>query len=86
MIDFTGYRIPDYMTDGIVRYLENGIEPGGFLSAVICNDLRGAFGRADETNARLIGEYVRFFYNEVPSPAWGSPEKMEAWMASRSTP
>lgn len=84
-VDLTNYRIPEYMVGGITRYLENGIDPGSFLSAVICNDLSGAVRCADNQNIHLLPEYVRFFYWEVPSDAWGSPEKMEAWMQSRSS-
>ena len=74
-------RIPERMMGGIRRYIDHGIEPGHFLTAVICNDLREAVGRADEENVQLLREYVLFFYNEAPSPCWGSPEKMRAWTA-----
>jgi hypothetical protein len=69
------------MHGGVRRYLENGRRPGHFLTAVICNDLKEAFARADNSNARLMGEWVKFFYNEVPNNAWGSKEKMETWLA-----
>ena len=42
--------IPEYMIGSLRRYIENGIEPGSFLSAVLCNDLRGACECADDTN------------------------------------
>ena len=61
-------------------YITRRLIPGGFLQAVICNDLKEAFGRADEDNTRAMKEIVSWFYNEAPSDCWGSREKMEAWI------
>ena len=80
---FQEFYIPRRMEGGICRYVEYGIEPGDFLTAIIRNDLKEAVGRADEENMRNLPAYVAYFYNEVPSPAWGSKEKMEAWMETR---
>lgn len=70
----------DYMRDAVKRYIEYGISPGGFLTAVITNNLSEAFGRADLNNTSAMREWVRWFYNEAPAPCWGSLEAMEAWM------
>lgn len=75
------HLIPDYMFDAVKRYCLHGISPGSFLSAVICNDLKEAFGRADEQNAAAMHGWVRFFYNYTPSGCWGSPENFREWMA-----
>lgn len=77
--EFRQFHIPDRMMDGRI-YIENGIEPGGFLTAIICNDLSGAVGQADEENLANLPAFVSYFYNEAPSPCWAA-EKMEAWMA-----
>jgi hypothetical protein len=74
-------RIPERMRDGILNYIERRWPPGGFLQAVICNDLREAAGRADDENQLLLFEYVKFFYNHAPHECWGSPEKFQAWLA-----
>lgn len=71
--------IPDYMIGGLRRYIENGILPGSFLSALLSNDLRSTFERADDENRRCIENYVRFLYNYAPSECWGSPAKFNAW-------
>lgn len=78
---FREFTIPDYMMDGLRAYIEHGIEPGSFLSAVISNDLREAISCADDTNIRNLPAYVAYLYNEAPSPCWGSAEKMQAWAA-----
>jgi hypothetical protein len=63
------------------RYVQNRIEPGDFLMAVLCNDLKEACGRADSRNRRRIFEYVSWLWNEAPSTCWGSPAKVAAWLS-----
>jgi len=65
-------------------YIERGVDPGDFLCAVIDNDLRESFGRADVENCRRMYEIVSWFYMHAPSACWGSKEKHQAWIESRS--
>ena len=74
------FYIPDYMQSGIELYINKGIPPGSFLTAIICNDLTTAVGQADNVNISNIPAYVNYFYNEVPSFCWGSKEKVIAWI------
>lgn len=74
--------IPKDMRDGMTRYVEDRKDPGGFLSAVIRNDLLDAACRADRTNLPLLREYAQWFYNVAPYGCAGSPEKMRAWLGS----
>lgn len=76
----TSAYIPARMMGGIRRYVDHGVQPGDFLTAVICNDLRGACERADSENEPIISHYVRHFYNEEPATCWGSREKMDFWL------
>lgn len=73
------YGIPEYMAEGIEMWMEHGIAPGGFLMAVVSNDLKGARAHADETNRDLLPNYCKFFYNEAPSRCWGSKENVADW-------
>lgn len=81
MIDLE--RIPEHMHSAVTDYLKRGLEPGDFLRAVLENDLVQAFGRADTTNLEHMFDWASFLYNEMPSNAWGSKEKVNAWMAAR---
>lgn len=72
--------LPEHMRDGMRLWVERGIEPGSFLEAVLCNDLKGACGRADHINRHHLFDYVEFIYNEVPADCQGSREKYIAWM------
>ena len=75
--------IPDHMIGGLRRYIENGVEPGGFLKALLGNDLKETFHRADDGNRRRVFEYLSFLYNYAPSDCWGSRDRVNAWMAHR---
>ena len=72
--------LPDHIRGGMQRYVENRVSPGGFLTAVLCNDLRESFARADDINRLRMFDIVSWLYNEAPSPCWGSPEKVKNWL------
>ena len=75
-----GYFIPDYMVNSIKRYLRQGIKPGGFLYAVLTNDFVNAVYRADKTNLANLPAYAYWLQTMCPREAWGSVEKVEAWI------
>lgn len=64
----------------INNYVLKGWEPGDFVYAVLTNNLMEAFGRADEDNRHTLFAICDYVYNEVPSLAHGSPEKVAAWL------
>lgn len=85
MIDFDA--LPnDNLRDAMRRYVEDGIPPGSFLGAVLCNDLMEACIRADDYNRHRIYDIVQWLYAEAPALCHGSPAKMQAWMSARSRP
>lgn len=61
-------------------YAEKRCPTGGFLQAVLENDLSEACAHADEDNARNLFQIVAYVYNEMPSVCWGSPQKVAAWL------
>jgi hypothetical protein len=63
--------IPERMRASLVNYVEKGLPFGNFLEAVICNDLFGAVGYADEENLPLLKIYVQWFYNVCPASLAG---------------
>ena len=52
-IDYDAVPV-DYMAAGMRRYIEYGIAPGSFMTAILCNDLMEAAQRADDTNRRCF--------------------------------
>ena len=81
MYNFRQFYIPDRMMPALKRYIEEKIPPGHFLTAVICNDLTEACGRADDENMANLPAYVAYLYNEAPANCWGSKKKMKLWLA-----
>ena len=87
-LDFTGYSgekfgdpyVPEHTQDTLRRYVEDGLYPGSFVTAVLCNDLFGAISRADSMNASALKDICLFVYNRMPADSWGSAEKMRAWV------
>lgn len=71
--------IPSHIKEAIDRHVEHGLKGGSFVEAVLANDLREAFGTADETSTRYLKDIVAYCYNEIPSPCWGSREGVRAW-------
>ncbi len=66
--------------EGIDRFAKYGQRLGSFLYAVLTNNLRESFGRADLENRRDIYEIVSYCYNEIPADIWGSEKEVQAWM------
>ncbi len=71
--------------DGLNRYVNQHIETGSFLRAVLENDLAGALSRADRENRTALFYIMAVIYNCAPALCWGNPEKVKAWLAGRST-
>ena len=72
--------IPERTRESLVLYVEHRIQPGHFLTAVLENDLFGAFNRADDENTAAMRHIVAYVYNYLPSGCWGSPRKVSAWL------
>jgi hypothetical protein len=85
MMDFS--KVPNAnLTEGLRLYFEHHRPTGGFLTAVLENDLRAACERADMTNRRMLFDIVSWLYNEAPAQAWGSKERVERWLAGPEVP
>jgi len=71
--------IPHYTRKALRDWVFEGRPPGGFLTAVLRNELSQAVAAADNENLRALVPICMFLYNRMPSPSWGSREKVEAW-------
>lgn len=72
----------EHIKESLERYVEHKIPTGGFLEAVLSNNLADAVGKADNENIQRLPEIVRFVYTKLPSSCWGSPEKVKEWLNS----
>jgi hypothetical protein len=74
-------QVPPPLHSGLLEYFAARRPTGSFLRAVLENDLREACMRADDVNRWEIANIVLFLHSYVPSPAWGSPIAVQAWLA-----
>src|SRR5438093_1042377 len=73
--------LPERLQGGMQRYIENKIELGGFLKAVLSNDLYGTFSYADSDMRSELYNIIRWLYNEAPGGCWGSVMNYKSWLA-----
>lgn len=78
--------LPEHMREGMQRYIEDGIVPGDFLRLILCNDFVRAAACADNINKHYLLDYAHFIYWEIPSLAWGSEAKVQAWATAHLKP
>lgn len=74
------YSLPTVTKDSLQLYVESRCHPGGFLFAVLSNDLMGAMDRADDHNREALFEICQFIYNELPNGCHGSPMAVARWL------
>jgi len=65
------------------RWVYLAVPPGDFLTAVLRNNLKEAYARADEENLKALGAILRYLYWEVPAKCWGSEEKVDKWIEKK---
>ena len=69
----------EFTRNQIDQYVETGCPVGGFLSAVLENNLQEALGRADNENLNALITIAEYVYCRVPSQCWGSRERVATW-------
>ena len=72
--------VPEHIRAGITNYFELGLHPGGFVSAVIANDLTRAVQSADHENRKHISSIARWIAFNAPTGSRGSWEAVENWI------
>ena len=72
--------VPDHIRGSIVNYFEHGLCPGGFVTAVLANDLLRAVQSADFENRKHITSIAQWIFNNAPVGSTGSRERVQAWI------
>ena len=72
--------IPEHLKGALDRYVNHRIRPGGFLEAVLSNDLFEAMARADVVSRECLFDICKYIYNELPGDCWGSRGRVERWL------
>lgn len=66
--------------DSLIRYRDQRIAPGGFLTSVLDNDLQGAVCRADPENYFALKDICMWINWHLPANAWGNPDRVNQWL------
>jgi hypothetical protein len=77
-------KIPPHLLQSIYGYVLQRQAVGHFLTALLCNDLIAAVGRADKETIAALRELVIFLHMEVPCECYGSAEKVASWLSGES--
>jgi len=80
LLDFGQARLTEQSKESLYNYFVHGLEPGGFMTCVLSNDLIGAAGRADFVNINLLGEYAKWLVNHAPYQSYGNPAAVGGWL------
>lgn len=64
----------------IFRYLVYGWEPGGFLTAVLANDLYRAATVADIANVDHLAYVAKFVVYALPQACYGNYDQIKNWL------
>lgn len=79
-VDLWKFGVPHHMHPHLIRYVEDHHHVGGFLAALLSNDLRRAVQIADNANILALPAYVRWLWEYAPGSCWGSREAVRAWI------
>jgi len=71
--------VPEHLRQGLVDYVLRAQTPGGFLRAVIDDQLCEAIMRADFVSREHLREIVQWLAGYAPGPCHGSAAKRRSW-------
>lgn len=71
------YSIPEHLADELDQWLCHGIVPGGFLRAVLSNNLIDSIVRADLRSREALPRLVQFLLDQAPEGSFGRPSVLE---------
>lgn len=73
-------QVPAHLIEGLCAYAVDHRETGGFLEAVLSNDLSCALQRADRKSLAGLIPIVHFVVRHLPSECHGSRAKVHEWL------
>lgn len=73
------YDIDPYLLGVVFRYLNDHLNPGGFLRSVLAGDLFSAVALANENSRNSIVGLTEFILHNVDRSACGSHAMVKAW-------
>ena len=77
--DRTWHHVHEDCRMAMFNYLVHGWMPGGFLTAVLTNDLYRAAAQADCENIKRLAYVALWVQHALPSCCYGNAKIMKAW-------
>ena len=74
-------KLPAGVQSPMQQYIRYGLHPGGFLYAVIVNDLRRAVEYGSAENLKTLPDIVQWLIEHAPAECHGSPGLVEMWQS-----
>ena len=74
---------PEHIRASLNEYVLRGRPLGGFLTAVMENDLVGAIALADGVNLNLLPHIAAWVVKNVPTNVYGSPQAVAAHLRAK---
>jgi hypothetical protein len=84
LVQVGDWKIPRRLAGGLARYVLERIPTGGFLEAVLANDLSQAVGRADSESVLYLVPLTLIVHNYVPGGA--RRDLISEWINGRGDP
>lgn len=72
--------LPNNTKEEIDQYVSRGVPPGGFLAAVLANDLFAAVTSAGEDNLPNLESVCRYVQDSTPPGCHGSHARVSGWL------
>lgn len=71
------------LDQSVEYYLMYGLEPGGFITAVLSNNLFLAASRGDYINSQNLATITKAIWFNCPADSFGSLELVREWMRDK---
>lgn len=71
--------VPHHLHLSLRLWVDEGVQPEGFLLYVISNDLKNTALYQDSPSTDGIVGLVRFLQNNCPAPCWGNLDNVKTW-------
>lgn len=76
-------NIPLHVRKELLKYLQDHVEPGPFLWAVIHNDLKRTVRHATGEELHCLPDLLQYLQASVSSVAWGSRPIVKWWLENK---
>ena len=81
LLTFRAWNVDKEYAEPMYNYLVHGFSPGSFFTSVLANDFTDAVARSHPGNTiTALKKLVGWIRDYVPREAWGSYERVDAWL------